>query len=134
MAISTTSYDAIKVGATTTAACKGITDATVNDSRAETDSTYIGSSYVSTTPGARTVSIDLTLDYDPADTQHLALKAAYDGGTTVKVDVVTDADGDTGEKGLTYTCVVTSWTVALSPSGVMSASVTLRPTAAPVAL
>lgn len=134
MAETTISYDAIKVGATTTTVLNKITDVSQDDSKSETDSVYVGKSIAVTTAGARTVGFNITIDWDSSDTNHKLLETAYETDAKVKLDVIIDETAVSGEQGKTWTCLVTSFQRGLSPTGVKTVTMKLRPVDVPVAL
>lgn len=86
-------------------------DITVNDSRAEGDSTVRGFDMTSITPGMRTIQITGEIKYDPADTGCDALYDAYvaDPQVPVGILVLNGPVATAGSKGKRFDAYVTQF-------------------------
>lgn len=136
MAVSPTSYDCFKLGTTAGAGTvvDNVTSLEMSDTKSETTSVYVGKKFARTTTGARTITIDLGVDFEPGDTHFAMLETAYEGGSEVFATIIEDPGATAGSQGWEYPCEVATFSKSFDPAGVISVSVGLRLSGDPVAV
>ncbi|EEZ85513.1 hypothetical protein VME_45750 [Vibrio harveyi 1DA3] len=93
---------------------------------AVTVNSYGGDGYTKTLAGIKTFApFDVVLNYKPIDTQHVALKAAYDAAkqVTFKISFIFGAD----ETYLVFNANITGFSISTPADGVRAATVQIAP-------
>ena len=103
-------------------------DVTMNDTRAEGDSSVRGYDMASVTPGQRTVQITFDMRYDNDASAYEAIKTAYDARTVLGVLVSDGPRATVGVEGFRLDTYVTSMTKNEPMNDVKTVSIVLSGT------
>jgi hypothetical protein len=80
-----------------------------------------------TAPGRRSLSSDFDMIWNPEDPAFVAIQAAYLTGTTLELAILTGDKAGSGTQGPKATFCITKFDRTESPDGVITASVTVKP-------
>lgn len=103
-------------------------DVTMNDTRAEGDSSVRGYGMASVTPGQRTIQITFDMRHDNDGTAYEAIKTAYDARTVLGVLLTDGPRATVGTEGFRLDTYVTAMTKNEPMNDVKTVSVTLAGT------
>lgn len=126
MAVSTSTFDAAFVTATDIAyvagdEIKAVKDLSVEESRAMTDSTYLGDAFSTFTAGVKSVSISMSGHFLVGDAPQGVIRTAYANGTTCWLHIIDNPTATTGQrKGTKFPVLIESLSLKYATGDVIS--------------